>query len=112
LRTAPEQALDQLIEAVTRVLEAVGIVHREAFVHRVRESGELEQLRSRFERLSKQANTHVAEIGEWSQRVGRKVRVPRIAFPWPSAAVCDALLTEAVEAPQLVWDDDPQAPSV
>jgi hypothetical protein len=81
-------------------------------VRRVRESGELEQLRSRFERLRTMANTHAAEIDEWSQWVSRPVRVPWIAFPWPSAAIWDALLTEAVEAPKLVWDDDPQAPSV
>ena len=77
----------------------------------VRESGELEQLRSRFERLRTIANTHAAEIEEWSQRVGRPLRLPRIAFPWPPAAIWDALLAEAVEAPKLVWDDDPQAPS-
>jgi hypothetical protein len=111
LLQAPEQTLGPLTEAVTRVLEAVGTVDCEAFVHRVRESGELEQLRSRFERLRTIANTHAAEIDEWSQRVGRPLGLPRIAFPWPPAAIWDALLAEAVEAPQLVWDDDPQAPS-
>src|SRR6266850_2276219 len=46
LLPAPEQTLGPLTEAVTRVLEAVGTVDCEAFVHRIRESGELEQLRS------------------------------------------------------------------
>ena len=109
---APEQALGPLTEAVTRVVKAVGTVHSEAFVHRVRESGELEQLRSRFERLRLMANTHAAEIDEWSQRVGRPLRVPRVVFPWPSAAIWDGLLAEGVEAPQLVWDEDPRRSGV
>ena len=112
LLPAPEQALGPLTEAVTRVVEAVGTVHSEAFVHRVRESGELEQLRSRFERLRLMANTHAAEIDEWSQRVGRPLRVPRVVFPWPSAAIWDGLLAEGVEAPQLVWDEDPRRSGV
>jgi hypothetical protein len=111
LLPAPEQALGPLTEAVTRVLEAIGTVDREAFVYRVRESGELEHLRSRFDRLRTMANTHAAEIDEWSQRVGRPLRVPRVIFPWPSAAIWDALLADAVEPPQLVWDDDPGPPS-
>ena len=112
LLPAPEQALGPLTQAVTRVLEAVGTVKREAFVDGVRESGELEHLRSRFERLRTMANTHAAEIDEWSQRVGRPVRVPRVMFPWPPAPVWDALLAEAVEAPELIWDDDPKRPGV
>ncbi len=107
LLPAPEQTLGPLKEAVTRVLEAVGTVDCEAFVHRVRESGELEQLRSRFERLRTMANTHAAEIDEWSRRVGRPVRVPRVRFPWPPPAVWDALLDAPTEAPKLIWDDDP-----
>jgi hypothetical protein len=27
-------------------------------------------------------------------------------FPWPSAAIWDALLAEALEAPELAWDDE------
>jgi hypothetical protein len=98
-----------LADATVRLLEAVVTVDREAFVRRLRESGELEHLRSRFERLRTMANTHAAEIDDWSQRVGRPVRVPRIMFPWPSAAIWDALLAEALEAPELVWDDDRRA---
>jgi len=112
LLPAPEQALGLLTEAVTRVLEAVGTVHSEAFVHRVRESGELEQLRSRFERLRTMANTHAAEIDEWSQVSGRPVRVPRVMFPWPPVPVWEALLAEAVEAPELIWDDNPKRPGI
>jgi hypothetical protein len=63
-----------------------------------------------FERLRTMANTHATEIDEWSRRVGRPVRVPRIIFPWPSAAIWDGLLAEGVEAPQLVLDDDPNRP--
>jgi hypothetical protein len=112
LLPAPEQALGPLTGTVTRRLEAVGTIDREAFVCRVRESGELEHLRSRFERLKTMANTHAAEIDEWSQRVGPPVRVPRVMFPWPPAPVWDALLAEAVEAPELIWDDDPQRPGI
>ena len=108
LLPAPEQALGPLTEAVTRLLEAVGTIDRETFVRRVRESGELEHLRSRFERLRTRANTHAAEIDEWSQVSGRPVRVPRVVFPWPSAPIWDGLLAEGVEAPQLVWDEDPK----
>ncbi len=50
-------------------------------------------------------------IDEWSQRVGRPLCVPRITFPWPPAPALDALLEAAVEAPELVWDDDPRAAS-
>jgi len=109
---ASEQALGPLTETVTRLLEAVGTIDREALVRRLRESGELEHLRSRLERFRTMASTHAAEIDEWSQRVSRPVRVPRIVFPWPSAAIWDALLAEAVQAPKLVWDDDPRPPSV
>jgi hypothetical protein len=112
LLPATEQAPGPLTEAVTRVLETVGTVDREAVVRRLRESGELEHLRSRFERLRTMANTHAAEIDAWSRRVSRPVRVPRIMFPWPPAAIWDTLLAEAVEPPQLVWDDDPKRPGV
>jgi len=111
LLPAPEQALGPLTEAVTRVLEAVGTIDREAFVRRVLESGELEQLRSRFERLRTMANTHAAAIDEWSRRVGRPVRVPRVRFPWPPPAVWDAFLNAPTEAPKLIWDDDPNGSS-
>ena len=112
LLPAAEQILRLLGEATVRLLEAVVTVDREAFVGRLRESGELEHLRSRFERLRLMANTHAAEIDEWSRRASRQVRVPRVIFPWPSAAIWDALLPEAVEPPQLVWDDDPKRPGV
>jgi hypothetical protein len=112
LLPAPEQALGPLTEAVTRVLEAVGTVDREALVRRLRESGELEHLRSRVERLRTMANTHAAEIDEWRQRLNRPVRVPRVMFPWPPAPVWEALLAEAVEAPELIWDDDPKRPGI
>jgi hypothetical protein len=111
LLPAPEQALAQLLDITARVLETVVIVDREAFVRRLRENGELEHLRSRLERLRTMANTHAAEIDEWSRRVGRPVRVPRIIFPWPSAAVWQALLAAPAEAPKLVWDEDPGASS-
>jgi len=111
LLPAPEEALGLLTEAVTRVLEAIGTVDREALVRRLRESDELEHLRSRFERLSKEANTHVAEIDEWSQLVSRPVRIPRIAFPWPPEPVWQALLGAPAEAPKLVWDDDARCPN-
>ena len=106
-----EQTLSLLAEATVRLLVAVVTIAREAFVRRLHESSELEHLCSRFERLRTMANTHAAEIDEWSQRVGRPVRVPRIVFPWPSAAIWDALLAEAVEAPKLVWDGDPEGRS-
>jgi len=108
LLPAPEQTLDQPLDVTARVLEAVLTVDREALVRRVGESGELEHLRSRFERLTLMTNTHAAEIDEWSQRVGRPLRVPRIAFPWPSAVVWQALLGPVVEGPELVWDEDPK----
>jgi len=112
LLPAPEQALGPLTEAVTRLLEAVGTIDREALVRRTRESGELEHLRSQLERLRTVANTHAAEIDEWSQVSGRPVRVPRVMFPWPPAPVWDALLAETVEAPELIWDDDPKRPGI
>jgi chromosome segregation ATPase len=111
LLPAPEQALGPLTEAVTGVLEAVETVYREAVAHRVSESGELEHFRSRFERLRAEANAHAAEIEEWSQRVGRPLRIPRIAFSWPPDPVWQALLDSAVEGPKLVWDDDSMPPS-
>jgi len=111
LLPAHEQTLGQLPDVTVAVLAAVVTVDREAFVRRLRESSELEHLRSRFERLRTMANTHAAEIGEWSQRVGRPLRIPRIAFPWPPAAIWDALLAEPVKAPQLVWDEDPEGRS-
>jgi hypothetical protein len=112
LLPAPEQTLGPLTEAVTRVLETVVTVDREAFVRRLRESGELEQLRARFERLRRMASTHAAEIDEWSRRVDRPVRMPRITFPWPPESVWQALLAAPAEAPKLVWDDDPKRPGV
>jgi hypothetical protein len=111
LLPAPEQTLGQLPDAIARVLETVVTIDREALVRRVRESGELEQLRSRFERLRAMTNTHGADIDEWSRRVGRPVRVPRIAFPWPPEPVWPALLGAPAEAPKLVWDDDRRPPS-
>ena len=111
LLPAREQTLSFLTEATIRLLEAVVTIDREAFVRRVRESGELEHLRARFERLRAVANTHEAEVAEWSRRVGRDLRVPQVAFPWPPASVWDALLDAPVKAPELVWDDDPKGPS-
>jgi hypothetical protein len=108
LLPSPEQTLSLLAEATGRLLAAVVTIDREAFVRRVRESGELEHLRSRFERLRTMANTHAAEIDQWRQRVGRPVRVPQVAFPWPSAAVWQALLDPVVDGPELVWDEDPK----
>lgn len=108
---APEQTLSHLPDVTARVLATVVTVEREAFVRRLRETGELEQLRSRFERLRTMAHPHAAEIDERSRRVGRPLRIPRVVFPWPSAAIWDALLAEAVEPAQLVWDDDPRPPS-
>ena len=108
----PEQTLSLLAEATVRVLAAVVTVDREAFVGRLRESGELEHLRARFERLRRMANTHAAEIDQWSRRIGHPLRVPGVAFPWPPAAIWDTLLAEAVEPAQLVWDDDPKRPGV
>lgn len=107
---APEQTLSQLPDVTARVLATVVTVEREAFVRRLRESGELEQLRSRFERLRTMAHSHAAEIDERSRRVGRPLRIPRVVFPWPSAAIWDALLAEAVGPAQLVWDDDLNRP--
>jgi hypothetical protein len=104
LLPSPEQTLNQLTEAIVRVLEAAVTIDREAVVRRLRESGELEHLRARFERLRTLANTHEAEIEEWSWRSGRPVRIPRITFPWPPAAVWDALLAAVAEAPELVWN--------
>ena len=92
------------------MLEAVVTVDREAIVLQVRESRELEHLRSRFERLRMMARTHEGEIDEWSRRLGRPLRIPRVVFPWPPADVWDALIAEAVEAPELLWDNDPARP--
>jgi hypothetical protein len=111
LLPAPEQTLNPLTEATARLLEAVVTVAREAFVRHVRESGELEHLRARFERLRAMAKTHEAEIEEWSRRAGWQLRVPRVAFPWPAAAAWDALLGAPADALELVWEDDPHAPS-
>jgi len=83
LLPAPEQTVSLLVEATVRLLETVVSIDREDLVRRVRESGELEQLRARLERLRTMANTHAAEIDEWTQRLGRPLRVPRVAFPWP-----------------------------
>ncbi len=107
---APEQMLGQLPDVIARVLEAVLTVDRETLVRRVRESGELEQLRSRFERLRTIANTHAAEIDEWSRRAGRSLRVPSVDFPWPAACVWKAILDKPVDAPRLVRSDDPSTP--
>lgn len=111
LLPASEEAFSLLSDSIARVLEAVVTIDREAFVHRLRESGELEQLRSRFERLRAMTNTHGADIDEWSRRVGRPVLVPRIAFSWPPEPVWPALLGAPAEAPKLVWDDDRRPPS-
>ena len=107
----PEQILSPLMEATARLLEAVVTVAREAFVRRVRESGELEQLRTRFERLRAMANTHETELKDWTERAGRQLRVPRVAFPWPPAAVWDALLGAPAQGPELGWNDDPKSSS-
>lgn len=109
LLPAAEQTLSLLADTTVRVLEAVITIDREVFVRRVRESGELEHLRSRLEQLRMTAYAHAAEIDEWSQRVGRPVRVPRITFLWPPEPVWPALLGAPAEAPKLVWDDDPPA---
>jgi hypothetical protein len=86
-------------------------IKRETFVGRVRESGELEHLRSRLERFRALTNTHEAEINEWSQRVGRPLRVPDIVFPWPPPLVWDALISPSSEAPRLRWNDEPNGPN-
>jgi hypothetical protein len=65
-----------------------------------------EDFRSRLERLRAMATTHETELAEWSRRVGRPLRVPRIAFPWPPAPLWDALLASQVEGPTLLWADD------
>ena len=109
LLAPPEQTLSLLAEATVRLLEAVVTIERDVFVRRVRESGELEQLREKFERLRTMARTHEAEIEEWSRRARRLLRIPRIAFPWPPEPVWPALLGAPAEAPKLVWDDDPPA---
>jgi len=111
LLPSPEQTLRLVTEVVVLVLEAVVTIAREALVRRVRESGELEQLRGRFERLRVTANTHAAEIDKWSQQVGRPLRIPRVAFPWPPAPVWQALLSSPTEAPEFVWDDDATTPN-
>lgn len=57
------------------------------------------------------AKTHEAEIDDWSRRAGRQLRVPRVAFRWPAAAVWAAVLEASAEGPELVWDDKTDAPS-
>jgi hypothetical protein len=111
LLPAPEQTLGQLPDVIARVLAAVVTVDREAFVRRLRESSELEQLRARLERLRVMANTHEAEINEWSQRVGRPLRVPDIVFPWPPPLVWEALISPSAEPPRLRWNDEPNGPN-
>jgi hypothetical protein len=111
LLPAPEQTFGQLPAVIARVLEAVVTVDREALVRRLRESGELEQLRARLERLRVMANTHEAQINEWSQRVGRPLRVPDIVFPWPPPLVWEALISPSAEAPRLRWNDEPNGPN-
>lgn len=108
LLPTPEQSLPDLIRATAHVLEAVVTIEREVFVRHLRESGELERLRGRFERLRTMANMHDAEMAEWSQRAGRHLRVPRVAFPWPPASVWTALLDASAEGPGLVWNEDPK----
>ena len=103
-----EQTISLLAEATVRLLEAVVTIDRDTFVRRVRESGELEHLRDRFERLRTAANVHTAQLDDWSQRVGRPVRVPRVTFPWPSAAVWQALLDAPAQGPELAWEEDPK----
>jgi hypothetical protein len=110
LLSAPEQTLSVLAEATVCLLEAVVTIDREACVRRVRESGELEHLRTRFERLRTAANTHAGQIDEWSQRVRRPVRVPAIVSLWPAAAAWDALLGAPAAGPELVWRGDPRSP--
>jgi hypothetical protein len=111
LLPTPEQTLSELSDTTARILEAVVTIDREVFVGRLRESGELERLRSRFEWLKAASMTHAAEIVKWSQQVGRPLRIPRIAFPWPPAPVWQALLSSPTEAPELVWDDDATTPN-
>jgi len=111
LLPSPEQALSLLAEATVRLLEAVVTIDREAFVRRVRESGELDHLRARFERLRAMAKTHEAEIEEWSRRAGRQLRVPRVAFSWPPASVWTALLEAPAQGPELLPHDQPGAPT-
>ena len=111
LLPSPEQTLRLVTEVVVLVLEAVVTIAREACVRRVRESGELEHLRSRFERLTAASTTHATEIDKWSRQVGRPLRIPRVAFPWPPAPVWHALLSSPTEAPELVWDDDAMTPN-
>jgi hypothetical protein len=111
LLLAAKQPLSRLAEATVRLLEAVITIDREAFVRRLRESGELDHLRSRLERLRMMANTHAAEIDEWSQRVGRPLRIPRVTFSWPPPAAWDAFLDTVPDVPELRWDDDLSASS-
>ncbi len=110
LLPAPEQALGPPAEAVTRGLQAVVTIDREALVRRVGESGELEHLRSRFERLRTMASTHDAAVAEWSKRANRSLRIPRVDFPWPAPTVWKTLVDTPVEDPKLVWSDDPNSP--
>ena len=111
LLPAPERVLGPLTETVTRVLEAIVTIDCEGLVLRLRESGELELLRARFERLRTMANTRAADIDEWSGRLGHPLRIPLIGFPWPAAAAWAALLDAPAAGPDLLWGDDPRAPS-
>ena len=61
---ARDDTLDRLRETTTRVLEATIPVEREAFVRRVRKSGELEHLRTRFERFQAAAQERDAQVDE------------------------------------------------
>lgn len=107
---ARDDTIDRSRDTTTRVLEATITVEREAFVRRVRESSELEHLRTRFERLQAAAQEHDAEVAEWSQRAGRPLRVPSIELPWPAPTIWKSLLDTPVESPRLVWSDDPNSP--
>jgi hypothetical protein len=108
MERAPDQTMNELTEAIARLLEAVVTIEREAVVRRV--GAELEPIREWFARLGTAADAHESEIAEWNKRVGRRLRVPRIAFSWPPAAAWRALLDEAAEAPTLVWDADSEPP--
>jgi MFS family permease len=66
--------LGLLAEATGRLLEAVVTIDREALVRRLREAGELENLRARFERLKARANTHEADC---AAQVARMIAPPR-----------------------------------
>jgi hypothetical protein len=111
LLPSPEQTLRLVTEVVVLVLEAVVTIDREALVRRVRESGELEQLRTRFERLRAMANTHETELKDWTERAGRQLRVPWVTFPWPPVSVWTALLDAPAQGPELLRHDQRGAPT-